>query len=278
MRLLTYLDGKPPIVTAVIGAVLLALIGALDYATGPDLGLSIFYLAPILLVAHRSGKWPGLGMAILATLAWLGADIATGRQYSVPFVHYWNAAVRLGFFALIVLLLIALKREQLSARRDVLTGVGNRQILQEVLAGEIARAQRFRRPLSCALLDVDQFKSINDTFGHPAGDSVLRAIADRLLLHTRAIDTVIRFGGDEFVLILPETGAVPVHAAIRRIQGGLEGLTPPSADRRPVTFSIGIVTFERPPRDADEVLARADSALYAAKRRGGDAVEHDVAQ
>jgi diguanylate cyclase (GGDEF)-like protein len=276
MRLGAYLDQKPPLLTGILGIVLLAFIGLIDYATGPDLGLSIIYLAPILLVTHRLGEGPGVGMALLATATWLWADMATGQQYSMAFIHYWNAATRLGFFVIILFLVVALKRERLSARQDALTGAGNRQVLHEVLGNEIARVHRFRRPLSCALMDVDRFKAINDSLGHPEGDSILRTIAKTLRQHTRTIDVVTRLGGDEFVVLLPETGAAAAAAVVRRLQKGLDGL-PSLEDARPrVTLSIGVVTFERAPRDADEVLSRADAALYAAKRMGGNTIEHEV--
>ena len=276
MKLDAYLDQKPALFTAGVGIALVVLLGLLDYATGPDLGFSIFYLAPILLVTHRSGKWAGLCMSLLATVTWLWADIATGRQHSQALIHYWNAALRLGFFVIILCLVVALKRERLAARRDLLTGAGNRQVLHEILVTEVARAQRFQHPLSCALIDVDQFKAINDSLGHLKGDNVLRAIAETLRKQTRSIDVVIRLGGDEFVVLLPETGAAGAGVVARRIQKGLDGLAASDSDHPIVTVSIGVVTFERAAQDTDEVLRRADAALYAAKRMGGNTIEYEI--
>ena len=268
MRLGAYLDQRPPLFTTAFAMALVVGVAIADYATGPEIGLSLFYVAPILLVTHRSGKWPGIALSVFAVMAWLGADLMASRTYSITLIHYWNATIRLALFVVILLLVVALKRERLSARQDVLTGAGNRQVLHEMLSTEIARAQRFQRPLSCALIDVDRFKSINDSLGHQEGDHVLRSIADTLRQHTRTIDVVTRFGGDEFVVLLPETGAAAAAAVMRRIQKGL--------DVPLVTLSIGIVTFERPPQSGDEVLNRADAALYAAKHVGGNTIEHDI--
>ena len=278
MRLGAYLDQKSPLFTAAIASALMVAVAVVDYVTDPAIDMAVFYVVPILLVTHRSGTLAGIAMSILAAELWLLNDRLAGRALPLPLVHYWNAALQLAFFILVLFLVAALKRERLSARQDALTGAGNRQVLHEVLDAEIARARRFERPLSCALIDVDRFKSINDSLGHPQGDNVLRAIAATLRQQTRTIDVVARFGGDEFVVLLPETGAAATAAVVRRILKGLDGLPPSTTGTPPITLSIGVVTFERPPENSDEVLRRADAALYVAKRMGGNAVEHAIVQ
>jgi diguanylate cyclase (GGDEF)-like protein len=276
MRLDAYVNRTPPLLATVVGVVFIVCLGVIDYATGPELVLSIFYVVPILLVTHRSGRRAGVWISLFATMTWLGSDLASGREHATVVIHYWNAAIRLGLFIIVVFLAVALNRERVSARQDVLTGAGNRQALQDFLGIEIARMRRFPDPLSCALMDVDRFKSINDSLGHHEGDNVLRAIARVLREHTRAIDVAIRLGGDEFVVLFPGTDAAGARAVVGRIQEGMNGVVASDGGQRPVTFSIGIVTFRRPPKDADEVLDRADALLYRAKGMGGNAIEHEI--
>ncbi|GAA4914457.1 diguanylate cyclase (GGDEF)-like protein [Actinomycetospora succinea] len=155
------------------------------------------------------------------------------------------------------------------ALADPLTGLPNRraldQHLEEVLAGTASAA--------VAMIDVDRFKQINDTVSHARGDEVLRGVATALRSSLRAPDLVARYGGDEFVVVLPETAVGDAAAALGRARSAVAGL--PAARGCPVTLSVGVVAARSGEGPAD-VLARADAAMYAAKRAGGDAVRtHD---
>ena len=158
-------------------------------------------------------------------------------------------------------------REQ--ALHDPLTHLPNRALLLDRLTSAIAVAQRQDTPLSLLMLDLDGFKSVNDTWGHHAGDKVLVEIAGRLSGTLRESDTAARLGGDEFVLMLPAT---PLLGAIEASRALVDFIVAPIAvDGRPLTVgaSIGIAVFPNHGRDADVLLAAADSAMYAAKRSGG---------
>jgi diguanylate cyclase (GGDEF)-like protein len=145
---------------------------------------------------------------------------------------------------------------------DPLTRVSNRRYLELRYAEELTRSVRYARPISCLMLDVDDFKAINDTHGHSAGDSVLVAIADLLQRSLRAVDTLVRYGGEEFVIVMPETELSGALAAANRIR-----LQVASAEIGPhglrVTVSIGAATGA-----TDDLLFRADQAMYIAKRAG----------
>ena len=160
------------------------------------------------------------------------------------------------------------------ATRDGLTGVANRRTLDEVLAREAARAARSGRPLSVALVDVDHFKALNDTHGHQVGDEVLRTVAGTLAGSVRVGDTVGRYGGEEFVVVLPDTPAGEAREAAERLRLAVRA----SASAVPVAASFGVATLgpadaaADPPGLVAGLVAAADRALYAAKAGGRDRV------
>ncbi|MBK6695152.1 MAG: sensor domain-containing diguanylate cyclase [Myxococcales bacterium] len=158
------------------------------------------------------------------------------------------------------------------AVRDGLTGVFNRRHFYSLAREECERADRYKRPVSFALLDVDHFKRINDEHGHATGDSVLRILASRLLASMRKADIVARFGGEEFVMMLPETNLSAAEQVTRRIHAAAHERSYESpAGPRTFTVSIGVV--ERAPGEALEAaVERADRAMYAAKEAGRDRV------
>lgn len=163
--------------------------------------------------------------------------------------------------------------EQL-ASRDGLTGLFNHRRFVEELATMAARARRYQHSLALILVDVDHFKQINDTYGHPAGDAVLLEIAGRLQRNVRVTDAVGRLGGDEFAVLLPETDHAGAMTLARRLRDALrQPVTLTSGVEVPVTVSLGVVcrAGEEVPT-AEALLQEADEALYAAKRAGRDGV------
>ncbi|MFO0919753.1 MAG: GGDEF domain-containing protein, partial [Planctomycetaceae bacterium] len=142
----------------------------------------------------------------------------------------------------------------------------NRQAIFERCQVEISRAERFRRPLTLIMLDLNSFKMINDRAGHPAGDEVLRRTAEVLADTVRLYDLVGRLGGDEFIVLLPEAGTDAAQIVVERLQAALR-LTIETAFP-PVTFSIGAVTWLSPPDNVAECLAAVDRMLYSAKQSG----------
>ena len=159
------------------------------------------------------------------------------------------------------------------AQIDELTGVLNRRYIMRALNEEMARAQRNAEPCSVALLDLDFFKRINDRFGHPAGDDVLRSFAIAVSSHIRNIDRLGRYGGEEFLLVLPKATADQAAAAVDRLRDVVGDLDWTAiSDSLAVTFSAG-VTELRANEATDEILARVDAALYRAKGAGRNRVE-----
>lgn len=160
--------------------------------------------------------------------------------------------------------------------RDALTGVYNRGYFDELLPSTLAHADRYRRPFSLLFVDTDNFKAINDTHSHATGDRVLRLVADTLKEHARSADTVCRYGGDEFIVILTGANAEAAAAFAERFRHHLRERARAAASMVPnldVTATVGIATYlEDPASNADELVRLADNRLYLGKRAGRDRV------
>src|SRR3954451_10239390 len=179
-----------------------------------------------------------------------------------------------------------LKRDALSAHRrlkvreqqirdlsltDLLTGLGNRRRLEEALEAAISHASRHKRLLSVVMIDLDDFKSVNEDFGHDAGDRAIRAIADVLKKHSRKSDQIARSGGEEFVVLMPETDMKQAKVTAERIRKEVSHLNVPPIDE-PITVSFGVTQFVEEDT-AQTLLARIGDAMVQAKAKGRNRVE-----
>jgi len=162
------------------------------------------------------------------------------------------------------------KRLQQQALSDALTELPNRRFAMERLEQEWALTRRGERALSCMMLDIDHFKKINDTFGHQLGDEALKQVADALRKTARAQDVVCRYGGEEFLVICPDTGATAAYQAAERMRVSVESLRMLAPDGRcvPLTISIGVAEKEGAMAEMEKLINRADDSLYAAKKQG----------
>ena len=160
------------------------------------------------------------------------------------------------------------------ASRDSLTNLYNHRTFYSFLKAEIIRTQRFNRPVSLLMLDIDHFKRVNDTYGHPVGDTILKGLSDLLVKQARAVDRACRYGGEEFMVILPETEVTVAMQMAERVRAAVE--------RQPfdigggkninITVSVGVVTYPQQAASLKELVKAADLALYAAKRGGRNQV------
>lgn len=160
------------------------------------------------------------------------------------------------------------------ATRDSLTNLYNHRTFYSLLKDEIARTQRFKRPVSLLILDIDHFKRVNDTHGHQAGDAIIKGLSDLQVKQARAVDRVCRYGGEEFMVILPETDATMAMQIAERLRAAVE--------RQPfdigggkmvrITVSIGVATYPQQANALEELVKAADVALYAAKEGGRNRV------
>ena len=152
---------------------------------------------------------------------------------------------------------------------DSLTGLANHRALHARLSEEITRSDRYKSPLSLLVLDVDRFKTYNDTYGHPSGDEALQSLAEILQSHARASDLVARHGGEEFAVLLPQTDSAGAHALAESLRSAVEKH---AWRRRPVTISIGVATSDAENDFECHLIQRADEALYKSKTAGRNRV------
>lgn len=267
------MNTRRPLLGIVSAVILLALVSAADFLSGPNISFALFYLLIVASVAWITQDLrTALATAVFCALVWLTAESFT-LGANMP-ILLWNAATRLvslltiGF--VIARLMQALDAEQRLARTDFLTGTLNARAFYELTEAEVARSLRFKHPLALVYVDLDDFKVVNDRLGHAAGDSVLRAVATTLKSTLRETDRVARIGGDEFVLLLPETDAEAAGKAMQKVSAAV---TRAMEERGwPVTFSIGIAAYESPPRDVDALIRVADKAMYDAKAAGKNCI------
>ena len=256
-----------PLLWTITGLAVIGLLGFLDYLTGNEITLSLFYLIPIVLVTWAGGHKTGLFMSFISSLILLGAEIAAGQTYSNPLFYFLNTLVRALFYIVVVYLVAELQKarreEQQAARTDFVTGAVNARYFNELLQMEISRIRRYPHPITLVYMDVDNFKLVNDLFGHRIGDEVLRCIASELKSQLRITDTVARLGGDEFVMLLPSTRQPEARVVVSKVY---TNLSEKMRQRNwPVTFSMGAVTCEFSPYSAEQLVNMADELMYEVK-------------
>ena len=249
-------------------ALTLAIYG-MNVATPPAVKLGLLYMVPVLLATWFEGlAW---GSAFLTACIILRAMVEQDQQTQatlvISFINQGSFAVVCG---IAMFAFKQMKRTQIQlhtlAIRDPLTRVLNARAFSERLSHELERTRRYKRPLAVLYLDLDDFKTLNDSHGHQTGDAVLRLVADAMRQAVRQADTIGRLGGDEFAVLMPETDGALADAAAVRLATSLRGAFDGGA---PVTASIGVVSvLKGADVDSDLVLGTADRAMYEAKRAG----------
>jgi diguanylate cyclase (GGDEF)-like protein len=259
---------------------------------------AVVFLSAILLVATTTALRASIRQALLAwtvitasiAALYLGTGIPLSLPFDTPiervgtlmtfsltvgrilFIGVFASSLRQTLYQRGAELAEAYQRIEQLAELDELTGAYNRRCIMRMLDDEIARSRRNSAACTIALIDLDWFKRINDMYGHPTGDEVLRTFAITIFANIRSIDRFGRHGGEEFLLVLPETPGATAELMLERLRDIVATLDWSAfSDRLAVTISAGIATLN-PGDTADALLARADSALYAAKHRGRNRV------
>ena len=278
MKAIASLESRSKFFWAMIGVVLIALVGLLDFETGYEISFSLFYLLPIFLVVWFGGKRLGVAASIVSALVELSIDVLSGHHYSQPVFYLWNAAIQFGFYLILTLFLARLKETQDQdknlIRTDYLTGATSSRLFYALLQKEIDLFPRHKHPFTVAYADIDNFKVVNDRFGHSTGDTVLRTAVTLTKNALRKTDIVARLGGDEFAILLPETDQIAAQVVISKIQKGL--ISEMSKSNWPVTFSIGVITFMAAPATTIELIKLVDDLMYTVKDNGKNAIRYSV--
>jgi diguanylate cyclase (GGDEF)-like protein len=262
----------------------LLFVAVLDERSAAAVALGLANMGVVVVTSWRFGALGRWLTVVVAAAVWSAASELAGLAWPAA-ISWWDTGLRLGvlvtlaggvstFRAAIVRLLrtedvlaATVVRERDSARRDRLTRLWNSRYLHEVLEQEIARCRRYDRPFGLLLVDLDGFKAVNDTAGHPAGDHVLQIVGGLLRDNCRATDVPARLGGDEFAVVLPEASGEMVRQYAAKLVA-LVAAAPFPADLPRVTASIGGVVFHEAPGSPRAAIAAADAAMYAAKRKG----------
>ena len=277
IKLLNHILYKvPKAVIEILSILLLFIIAVTEFYYGSKISLSLFYLIPVVITTWFINRTNGLIISIICTLIWIFIDFYDKQVFLLEnFIFHWNIVVQFIFFVIFVYIISFLKdtleKLKKAARDDFLTGVINTRYFYELAQFEINRANRYDKVFSFAYIDLDNFKYLNDTYGHPVGDALLRVIADIIKENLRKTDIVARLGGDEFAILLPETdykqSDIVIKKLIKEIKMEMERYN------WPVTLSIGLVTFEKIPISADEMIKIADDTMFKAKKAGKNLIK-----
>jgi diguanylate cyclase (GGDEF)-like protein len=276
MTILDRLGQRSKTFLITLGLLLVVLQSVINYLAGPGFSIALFYVLPVSLVAWLLGRRAAIFVSLASAAGHLLTEQMQGHLDARPSILYFNSLAWLGGFLFVTYFVSALRRshdhERELARTDDLTGVINRRSFFEASQQEINRARRHKHPFTVAYMDVDDFKLINDRYGHSIGDTVLRSVSQTIKNNIREIDVVARLGGDEFVILMPETDEAAAQAVVERV---LRNVTHKISEYGwPITFSIGVVTWTTPPRTVDVMLKQADDAMYEVKNSGKNQVTH----
>jgi len=285
-KMLSAGDEKPTIMARSgwllkLGAAMLSLaavwgMAVVDFVTGYDTAVSLLYIVPIVLAAWFSWRYVTLLAAILSGVSDVVMNFASYKSYTT--LNAFNSDIQIAFFVIFAYAVLELKESQHRLKAlsmtDPLTKLVNSRRFFEIGNAEVQRTLRYKRPFSLVYIDIDNFKAVNDTLGHSAGDALLCEISGKVKGTTRRTDTMARLGGDEFALMLPETGADAARAAVGRVQESLIGIR--MSNGASVTFSMGVITNTGRPCTFDEIVSASDALMYEAKHSGKNIARYDV--
>jgi diguanylate cyclase (GGDEF)-like protein len=251
-----------------LSLLLTLIITGADIATGNIVSSEPFFVIPILLASWYGSKKSGVLLAIFSTLAWVISKILNNTYNFSPEPIIYNGVLHLVAYTLLAIIITDFRSvyrvEVVAADTDNLTKILNPRGFYAELANELLRSIRYERIFSLAYIDIDDFKYINDSLGHPVGDELLVEVAKCLKSALRATDTVARLGGDEFACLLPETKKEAAKKAFSKVREKLEKSM--QSHKWEVSFSVGMVTFETLPDDIKEAIKIADDLMYEVKK------------
>lgn len=259
-----------------LGFILMLCVGMIDSLTG-DYSVTVFYLLPVFIGTWFVSTWAGFVFSLVSGATIIVAHLLPPMViFNAAILHVWNTFMEVCFLVIVNFMISQLKKEltieKALARIDPLTGALNRRSFLELAEYEINQSRRYQRPLTIAYIDLDNFKNVNDMLGHHVGDLVLSSVVCALKECNRNTDLVARIGGDEFIVLYPETNTEAANELLSRTQERL--LDTMNGNEWRITFSIGAVTYINPPASVDAMLMEADARMYVVKQGGKNNISH----
>jgi len=262
-----FLTQAPPWFVLLLCILSIFILGWLDAIIQPHASQDFLYVAVVIAASWYLGRKAGIFIAILTVVIWFAATLFDPGMTMPYLLRAWDGMSLLIVYLVVVFMTSVLKTrlKQLNdlARLDSLTGLYNRRAFYQTVAQEAARSNRSQSTYTIAYIDVDNFKNVNDTYGHVGGDEVLLTLARVLKNNLRQTDTVARMGGDEFVMLLPDTDGDQAQKAVNKLFERLNESM--RLKQLPVTFSIGVITFKDNPCPVDDMIKKADRLMYEIK-------------
>ncbi|MEW6087595.1 MAG: GGDEF domain-containing protein [bacterium] len=243
------------------------------YLTNDEIRLLLPYIIIIYFSVWYLGSKTGIFFSLLAILFWSIAYINSIGDHNIN--NIFNVIIKIFFIGIQYFIInnsrrIFLDNEKL-AQTDSLTGIMNRRAFYNMLTYEIEKAKRENSILSLVFIDLDNFKNINDTFGHKTGDDLLKIFCSEVKNMIRTTDAFGRMGGDEFAILLPKNNGSETSLFVKRIQ---DRIIPIFMDNHwDVTLSIGVITTDKPV-DVDDLIHQADTLMYKVKNKGKNNIEY----
>jgi diguanylate cyclase (GGDEF)-like protein len=273
IRCFSFLERKGQLFNIVIGLVCTTLIGAINYLSPNEYVFSLFYLLPITFVTWFAGKKAGIINSLICAVIW-----TINNHESSHIALTWNMISTLGIFCTVSIMLSGIHQwldmKDFLSRTDPLTGVMNIRAFTGLVEYEILHLQRRGCPFSVAYLDLDNFKEVNDCYGHKKGDELLKAVVLCLAQSLRRTDVVARVGGDEFTIFLPATDSGAVQLVMQKVREQLVETT--KSNNLTTTFSMGVLTCTHGTCNLDEMISIADKLMYEVKISGKNNIQYAV--
>jgi len=272
------LENRAPKTITKLSFVLIFVLGAVQFILGKTINIAPFYVFPLLFSSWYGSRTTGMLSAVMSVLVYVIIEAAFSRVSPTLNALLLFTAPYLAAYLLLAILIINFRNvhrtEVVAADTDNLTGIYNARSFYAELANELLRSKRYDHAFSLAYLDVDNFKSINDSLGHTAGDKLLKEVANCLVSSLRATDVIARLGGDKYACLLPETNQEEAKLAFLKTADLLKRRM--AKNKWDVSFSIGVVTFENLPEDIKEAIDIADKVMYSVKNDDKDNVAYKV--
>lgn len=272
------LENRTPKTITKLSFVLIVVLGAVQFIIGESVNIAPLYLFPTLFSSWYGSRTTGILSAFMSTVVFVAIERSFLTQPCSFHALLLFAVPYLIAYLLLAVMIINFRNvhrmEAHAADTDNLTGAHSARSFYAELANEMLRSKRYDHVFSLAYIDIDDFKKINDSLGHSAGDSLLKAVADTLRSSLRNTDVTARLGGDEYVCLLPETNQEQARSAFLKAADLLKKRM--QAQKWNVSFSIGVVTFENLPDNIKEAIDMADLLMYSVKNAKKDDIAYQT--